>query len=1295
MKKILSLFIVLSLCLSAIPFSAVTFAAEKELLHYSFEKDNEGWTYWSDKKEKSTYPVTEASTDGDRALFLYDTTKLGGTGIQSAYIDVVPGKKYTALASALVAKTKITFYFRYFTAEGGQILNENVSFTKSVWEERAITIEAPKNAAKARILIVTGNLDIGGGYIDDVKFVEGEVAARGNLNVGKKPAKMPAINEIIEKVPVVDDGYEDGQIIYEQSFENGIDDWMTYVNDASYKVVEEYAADGKYSLYIIDNDDTSSAGAKSKKFPVAQGNTYTAYFDVYQIKAGTTFYMRFYDSANKQAGQFSLYVAATGWNKGRLSVIAPEKATQVEVFYAGGTATTSEAYYDNIKIYKGNMIAKPDETDYKEPVQPDVIDSKIVEPVDGKLKYNTYNDMGDTLSDFSYAGYYAGEVELPDTASLPVAAVVSPTGTEDDTGMLQDVIDKVYNEAKNDKLKVIKLKAGTYYINKNGIKLKSGILLSGEGQHHNGTILYAKDKTTYTVIQIVGEKPVRTSGEVPIVDDYVKSGSKVITVSDASEFKVGDLICIMRPSSEEWVEAMNMKDVVTVYGDKVSWQKNMVNTKSERTITAINGNQITLDYGVYVPYERKYTESYIYRMDDSGRIHDVGVENLRVVSYFNGDPLDNNHAKMAITAFRAKNIFVRNITAKNMFNGVFGCRDYATQITVQNCSNIDPVSTIVGGNRYVFYAEVDTEKILFTGCYAYDGRHDYMAVSRTSGPVVFHDSISDMSNAPCETHAGFCTGVLFDNLYQITDNSKGWYALANRGLYGVDTPQGWTAGGSVAWNCLSNSILANKPPLTYENFLVGMWGNYNNENIKTMNADGYQQSAYKDSTVEVGPDSAFETKEGTILVGDSYKEAEFNAVNPRSLFKAQLAERFTGNIENAKPNAPVVVYPRPDKEVPLEENKVAVTGVYQKGAEKVYVYIDDAKYSASMSDAKNEFKITMRLTEGIHKIYATQVIDGVEGNKTADRFIIVGEKGDKNPDYLQSFYPNEVTSLISNDNRPIYNEYIENNPQLFEEKIRIYVNNAYLETDVTPVIKDSRVLVPMRSIFEALEVEVSYDENTKTATAVGEDGTTVKVTEDSMTAYVNGKEVALDSPATIVDGRFLVPVRFVSEAFKAKVGWNDPKKMVTVNGAAPQYTETHGLDNELFAYEIIQSGDDGAGNVIKNAFDGDYATRWGVLHDPENPGQAYGIIYLGKLRDIDSLYISHTGGKERVYTFDVYVSDDNVSYTLVKEDLKSSGTTTELEKYEIGAKGRYLKIVGKGNSVNNWMNIQEIAITGK
>jgi len=1273
-------------------------AAEgKSLLYYSFEGANEGWKYWADTKEKNTYPVSDASAAGDKALFLYDTTKLGGTGIQSNDFDVVAGKTYTFLTSALVVKTKITMYLRFFTADGAQLFSENVSFTKSVWEERGITAEAPAGAKTGRIIICTGNLDIGGGYIDDVKILEGEVTPKGNFN-GKKPSKNPVINEIIEKIPVVEDGYEEGALIYSQSFENGLEDWKTYVDDNSYKIVKENASEGEYSLHIVDANPTGSAGAKSKRFPVAQGNTYTSYFDAFVIQAGISYYMRFYNSTNNQVGQFSLYIAATGRNKGRLSVIAPKNATQMEIFFAGGSATVSEAYYDDIRIYKGNAIVKPDETDYKEPVQNEAEDAKIVEPVDGKLKYNSYNEYGDTLSDFSYAGYYAGEVELPDTEKLPVAMTVEPTGTEDDTEMLQAAIDKIYEESSDDRMKVLKLKAGKYYINKNGIKLKSGILLSGEGQSHNGTVLYAKDKTNYNVVQIIGEKPVRTSDEIKITDEYVKSGSKTFNVEDASQFKVGDLICIMRPSDEEWIEAMRMKDVVTVYGDKVSWKKNMVNTRTERTITAINGNEITVDYGMYVPLEKKYSESYIYRMDDSGRITDAGVENLRILSYFNGDPYDLNHAKVGIYSMRSKNIFVRNVTAKNMFNGVFGCRDYATQITVLNCTNIDPVSTVVGGNRYPFFAEVDTEKILFTGCYSYDGRHDYMAVSRTAGPIVFLDNIADMSNAASETHAGFCTGVLYDNLYQITDNSQGYITLANRGLYGIDTPQGWTAAGCVAWNCLSNAIIVHKPPLTYQNFTVGTWGIYNtpaSESVKQMELDGYKDSAYKDSLYETGPDSAFETKKGTPVIGDAYKESEFNPVNPRSLFKAQLSERITGNINNAKPNAPVIVYPRPDKEVKADENKVAVSGIYEKGADKVSVYVDGNRYDASTDPENSEFKVTLRLSEGIHKIYATQTIDGVEGNKTSDRFIVVGDTGKDNPDYLKSNYDTEVTSLIINDPRPDYNEYIEKNSHLFENSVKVYVNNALLETDVAPEITEGRVMVPLRAIAEALEADVTYDEETKTAVAENDDELSVKIIAGSKTAYVNGEPYEFDVPARVVNGRFLVPVRFVSEAFKAKVSWNGNRQKVSVNGAAPQYTASHGLENELFAYEIIQSGDDGAGNVIKNAFDGDYATRWGVLHDPENPGQAYGIIYLGKKREIESLYISHSVGTERVYTFDVYVSDDNVNYTLVKENLKSSGTTTELEEYKIGSRGRYIKFVSKGNSVNNWMNIQEIAVTGK
>ena len=75
-------------------------------------------------------------------------------------------------------------------------------------------------------------------------------------------------------------------------------------------------------------------------------------------------------------------------------------------------------------------------------------------------------------------------------------------GSEDDTSMIQEVIDRVSNEAKDDNFKVVKLKAGRYNISKTGIKLKSGIILSGEGQGPTGTVLYAYEPVKYAPVVI-------------------------------------------------------------------------------------------------------------------------------------------------------------------------------------------------------------------------------------------------------------------------------------------------------------------------------------------------------------------------------------------------------------------------------------------------------------------------------------------------------------------------------------------------------------------------------------------------------------------------------------------------------------------------------------------------------------------------------------------------------------------------------------------------------------------------
>ena len=51
---------------------------------------------------------------------------------------------------------------------------------------------------------------------------------------------------------------------------------------------------------------------------------------------------------------------------------------------------------------------------------------------------------------------------------------------------------------------------------------------------------------------------------------------------------------------------------------------------------------------------------------------------------------------------------------------------------------------------------------------------------------------------------------------------------------------------------------------------------------------------------------------------------------------------------------------------------------------------------------------------------------------------------------------------------------------------------------------------------------------------------------DSAEAKVNGETKMMDAPATIINGRTLVPARFISESFGAIVGWDKATKTVSI-----------------------------------------------------------------------------------------------------------------------------------------------------
>jgi hypothetical protein len=118
------------------------------------------------------------------------------------------------------------------------------------------------------------------------------------------------------------------------------------------------------------------------------------------------------------------------------------------------------------------------------------------------------------------------------------------------------------------------------------------------------------------------------------------------------------------------------------------------------------------------------------------------------------------------------------------------------------------------------------------------------------------------------------------------------------------------------------------------------------------------------------------------------------------------------------------------------------------------------------------------------------------------------------------------------------------------DNITIIVNGEMMEfgtdaNDPYPYIKEGRTLIPFRRIFEKLQMEVTWDNETRTVHAKNET-TVMELGIGRKTAIVNGEEHTLDVAPEITDDRTFVPLRFVSESVGADVDWDAATRTVTI-----------------------------------------------------------------------------------------------------------------------------------------------------
>lgn len=196
------------------------------------------------------------------------------------------------------------------------------------------------------------------------------------------------------------------------------------------------------------------------------------------------------------------------------------------------------------------------------------------------------------------------------------------------------------------------------------------------------------------------------------------------------------------------------------------------------------------------------------------------------------------------------------------------------------------------------------------------------------------------------------------------------------------------------------------------------------------------------------------------------------------------------------------------------------------------------------------------------------------------------------------------------------------------DKINVEVSGSALQTEQDPFVHNGRTFVPLRSIFEALGATIDWNATTRTVTATKND-VTVKLTLGSNVAYRNDAPVELDAAPMVRDDRSYVPVRFIAESFNTPVKWDGATKTVRLldsNRAKLEQILSTKAESDPFSFHLDYVGNytqrkNGTGKI------GTRTATIDLSYDRENRAYTYhgtwkqiGDLFRG-VKDFD-LYVN-------------------------------------------------------------------------
>lgn len=216
--------------------------------------------------------------------------------------------------------------------------------------------------------------------------------------------------------------------------------------------------------------------------------------------------------------------------------------------------------------------------------------------------------------------------------------------------------------------------------------------------------------------------------------------------------------------------------------------------------------------------------------------------------------------------------------------------------------------------------------------------------------------------------------------------------------------------------------------------------------------------------------------------------------------------------------------------------------------------------------------------------------------------------------------------------------------------ISVYLNGQAQTYNPAPIIQKGTTIVPMRAIFEQLGANIDWDPKTMTVTAT-KDNTLISLTIGQQVAYINGKQVTLAIPSQTINGRTMVPLRFVSESLGAMVRWEAKTWSIYIDNAPTNTQPQNQVSQTTLTVEEIAKNSSsvvliktfdgrgqalglGSGFVIKES--GIIATNYHVINGASSAtvnfenGASFKVSYIKGYdidRDVAALQIDASGLK--------------------------------------------------------------------